>query len=195
MQLPIPDSDRLPLPDAIAREAFPPPAAKKKAPPAKKKAPPPEEDEEPAPKDEEPDEEEPVEDDEEDDSYDEDIEYEEAPVGNTAAEKLHGKPPTRGKTPPPKKKKPKAVTVTIATEAHGEIHSAKAHRCVDKVAAKGGVDEPWAVCTASIGKSGVYAKGHGGSASPKRKTRETREVAAEMDAYVEGLVEEIRRAR
>lgn len=55
-----------------------------------------------------------------------------------------------------------------------EIHSAKAHRCVDKVGAKGHDESSaWAICTASIGADGVYAKGHGGSASPKRRTRET----------------------
>lgn len=54
----------------------------------------------------------------------------------------------------------------------GEIHSAKAHRCVDKVRAKGHDESSaWAICTTSIGKEGVYAKGHGGSASPKRKKR------------------------
>ena len=51
-----------------------------------------------------------------------------------------------------------------------EIHSAKAHRCVDKVRAKGHPESnSWAICTASIGKGGVYAKGHGGRASPKRR--------------------------
>lgn len=55
----------------------------------------------------------------------------------------------------------------------GEIHSAKAHRCVDKVRAKGhGESSAWAICTSSIGKAGVYAKGHGGKASPKRKVHE-----------------------
>lgn len=56
----------------------------------------------------------------------------------------------------------------------GEIHSAKAHRCVDKVKAKGhGESSAWAICTTSIGKAGTYAKGHGGSASPKRKVKES----------------------
>lgn len=59
---------------------------------------------------------------------------------------------------------------------HGgpEIHSAKAHRCVDHVKGKGHDESSaWAICTASIGKGGVYAKGHGGRASAKRKTQET----------------------
>lgn len=56
---------------------------------------------------------------------------------------------------------------------HGEIHSAKAHRCVDHVQGKGHDESSaWAICTASIGKRGVYSKGHGGSASPKRKVHE-----------------------
>lgn len=51
-----------------------------------------------------------------------------------------------------------------------EIHSDKAHRCVDKVGRKGhSTSSSWAICTSSIGKEGVYARGHGGSASPKRK--------------------------
>lgn len=50
-----------------------------------------------------------------------------------------------------------------------EIHSAKWHRCVDKVAQRGGGYNEYAVCTASIGKAGSFAKGHGGSAAPKRK--------------------------
>jgi hypothetical protein len=60
---------------------------------------------------------------------------------------------------------------------HGgpEIHSAKAHRCVDKVKAKGHDESSaWAICTSSIGAAGVYAKGHGGSASPKRKVHEAK---------------------
>ena len=53
-----------------------------------------------------------------------------------------------------------------------EIHSAKAHRCVDQVRAKGHPESnAWAICTTSIGKRGVYAKGHGGNAGPKRKRR------------------------
>ncbi len=49
-----------------------------------------------------------------------------------------------------------------------EIHSAKAHRCVDKVKQKGHPESnAWAICTSSIGKRGVYAKGHGGNANPK----------------------------
>ena len=61
-----------------------------------------------------------------------------------------------------------------AREGKGpERHSAKAHRCVDKVRAKGhGESNAWAICTASIGKRGVYAKGHGGNANPKRKMHE-----------------------
>jgi len=195
MQLPIPDSAQLPLPDAITREAFPPPTGK--GPPPKKKGKPPVEDEEAAPakkragfpskKATEP----PIDYDEappEAEEDEEDVEYDEAPEGDPADAKLHADE----EEAPPKKKgkgKGKKVVVTIATEAHGEIHSAKAHRCVDEVGAKGGVDEPWAVCTASIGKAGVYAKGHGGSASPKRKVRETDRA---MDAYVEALVEAIR---
>lgn len=67
-----------------------------------------------------------------------------------------------------------------------EIHSAKAHRCVDKVGAKGHDESSsWAICTASMGKSKVYAKGHGGKASPKRKVAE-----AEMDDLVESLCQE-----
>lgn len=73
-----------------------------------------------------------------------------------------------------------------------EIHSAKAHRCVDKVKAKGHPESnAWAICTASIGKRGVYAKGHGGNANPKigeaavKKTIET-----EFDAVVEDLIKE-----
>lgn len=55
-----------------------------------------------------------------------------------------------------------------------ERHSAKAHRCVDKVGAKGHDESSsWAICTSSIGKRGVYAKGHGGNANPKKKTRES----------------------
>ena len=58
-------------------------------------------------------------------------------------------------------------------EKHGEMHSAKAHRCVDKVRAKCHPESnSWAICTASMGKDKVYAKGHGGSATPKRKVRE-----------------------
>lgn len=30
----------------------------------------------------------------------------------------------------------------------------KLHRCVNKVKAKGGVDDPWAVCQASLGRKG-----------------------------------------
>lgn len=53
-----------------------------------------------------------------------------------------------------------------------EIHSAKAHRCVDKVRAKGHPESnSWAICTASIGKRGVYSKGHGGNANPKKKVK------------------------
>lgn len=56
----------------------------------------------------------------------------------------------------------------------GEIHSAKAHRCVDKVQAKGHDESSaWAICNTSVGKSGMYAKGHGGNASPKRKVKES----------------------
>lgn len=67
-----------------------------------------------------------------------------------------------------------------------EIHSAKAHRCVDKVQAKGHEESSaWAICTASIGKEGVYAKGHGGSARAKRKVRETTELDAEVEAILE----------
>lgn len=59
-----------------------------------------------------------------------------------------------------------------------EIHSAKAHRCVDKVKAKGHAESnAWAICTSSIGKRGVYAKGHGGNANPKSKVSEARESA------------------
>lgn len=54
-----------------------------------------------------------------------------------------------------------------------ERHSAKAHRCVDQVRAKGhGESSAWAICTTSIGKRGVYAKGHGGNANPKGKVKE-----------------------
>ncbi|CAN5755982.1 hypothetical protein BH24ACT15_BH24ACT15_36380 [soil metagenome] len=54
-----------------------------------------------------------------------------------------------------------------------EIHSAKSHRCVDKVGAKGHDESSsWAICTASMGADAVYAKGHGGSARPKRRMRE-----------------------
>lgn len=54
-----------------------------------------------------------------------------------------------------------------------EIHSAKAHRCVDKVKAKGHDESSaWAICTSSIGKRGVFAKGHGGNANPKKKVSE-----------------------
>lgn len=57
-------------------------------------------------------------------------------------------------------------------EKHGEIHSAKAHRCVDKVRGKGHAEgNAWAICTASIGKRGVYSKGHGGNANPKKKVK------------------------
>lgn len=59
-----------------------------------------------------------------------------------------------------------------------ERHSAKAHRCVDKVQAKGHDESSaWAICTTSIGKRGVYAKGHGGNANPKGKVAEAREAA------------------
>lgn len=54
----------------------------------------------------------------------------------------------------------------------GEIHSAKAHRCVDQVMAKGHDESSaWAICNTSVGKDEMYAKGHGGSAKPKRKRR------------------------
>lgn len=65
--------------------------------------------------------------------------------------------------------------VDVHESARGgpEIHSAKAHRCVDKVKAKGHDESSaWAICTSSIGKAGVYTRGHGGSASPKRKVHE-----------------------
>jgi len=53
-----------------------------------------------------------------------------------------------------------------------EIHSAKAHRCVDQVRGKGHPESnSWAICTASIGKRGVYSKGHGGNANPKPKSK------------------------
>lgn len=60
---------------------------------------------------------------------------------------------------------------SAVSERHGpEIHSAKAHRCVDKVGAKGHDESSaWAICTSAIGKGGVYTKGHGGAAAPKRK--------------------------
>lgn len=49
-----------------------------------------------------------------------------------------------------------------------EIHSDKAHRCVNHVRKKGHAESnAWAICTASIGKRGVYARGHGGNAKPK----------------------------
>ena len=56
-----------------------------------------------------------------------------------------------------------------------EIHSAKAHRCVDKVRAKGHSESSaWAICTTSVGKRGIYAKGHGGNANPKKKIHEAK---------------------
>jgi hypothetical protein len=56
-----------------------------------------------------------------------------------------------------------------------EIHSAKAHRCVDKVRAKGHSESSaWAICTSSVGKRGIYAKGHGGNANPKKKIHEAK---------------------
>jgi hypothetical protein len=68
-----------------------------------------------------------------------------------------------------------------------EIHSAKAHRCVDKVMAKGHPESSaWAICTSSIGAEGVYAKGHGGSARPKRKIREMDPLDVEAEAIFEG---------
>lgn len=70
-----------------------------------------------------------------------------------------------------------------------EIHSAKAHRCVDKVRAKGHSESSaWAICTASMGKDAVYAKGHGGRATPKRRTRESlMERLSFNDIYAEEL--------
>ncbi len=71
--------------------------------------------------------------------------------------------------------RPEPVTETeddapLKEKTGGEKHSAKAHRCVDKVRAKGHPESnSWAICTASIGKRGVYAKGHGGNANPKKK--------------------------
>lgn len=67
---------------------------------------------------------------------------------------------------------PEPVNADVLEKA--EIHSAKAHRCVDKVRAKGHPESnAWAICTASIGKAGVYAKGHGGRAKAKRKVHES----------------------
>ena len=58
----------------------------------------------------------------------------------------------------------------VERKSHGEIHSAKAHDCVGDVKKKGHDEaSAWAICTASMGKDKVYAKGHGGSATPKRK--------------------------
>lgn len=41
------------------------------------------------------------------------------------------------------------------------IHTAKWHRCVDKVGAKSSAN-PYAVCTAALGKSGTFKNGGGG---------------------------------
>ena len=91
-------------------------------------------------------------------------------------------------TPKKRKRVMKRMSQMMAMMAEGqgpEIHSAKAHRCVDKVQAKGHSESSaWAICTTSIGKEGVYAQGHGGSARAKRKVHE-----AELDAVVEELVE------
>jgi len=36
------------------------------------------------------------------------------------------------------------------------IHTAKWHRCVEKVSARGGVSSPHAICTASLGRGGTF---------------------------------------
>ena len=73
------------------------------------------------------------------------------------------------------------VDVRESPRGGPEIHSAKAHRCVDKVKAKGHDESSaWAICTASIGKRGVYAKGHGGNANPKSAINEAIEAKRKM---------------
>jgi hypothetical protein len=176
MQLPTPDSNSLPPPlaSSVLERGPACPPGEPAAPPLKKKGkkPPVTYDEAPPEADED----------------EESPEYEAAPEGDTADTKTHNvfdDPEVRTRVAKKgKKRRPPVV--------EAEIHSAKAHRCVDQVTAKGGVDEPWAICTASIGKAGVYAKGHGGRAAPKRAVREA---DAQMDAYVDALVRQVRRAR
>ncbi len=79
---------------------------------------------------------------------------------------LSGLTPNSGGLPEPVNEE--EVTLRETPKNGEEIHSAKAHRCVDKVKAKGHPEgNAWAICTSSIGKRGVYAKGHGGNANPK----------------------------
>jgi hypothetical protein len=160
-----------PPPTAVA-----PPRQLAAAPPAKRPAPPPPRVQPPArdPVDYEP---APGEGDDDTEVEDDDI-----------AEPITDEPPAKPKPRYVMKKKRRPQPVVAESRRGPEIHSAKAHRCVDKVTAKGGAVEPWAVCTSSIGKAGVYTKGHGGSASPKR----TREADAAMDALVEAMVQELR---
>lgn len=169
-----------PTPPPARRPGAPPPAAPAKRPPP----PAPKRPQEPDAPSREPVDYEPAPGEGEDDTeVTDDEEY---------GEPLVEPPPARKREYLMKKgKKGKRVPPPVVAEASRgpEIHSAKAHRCVDEVTAKGGAAEPWAVCTASIGKRGVYTKGHGGAASPKK----TRETDAAMDAVVEAMVRELRR--
>lgn len=69
-------------------------------------------------------------------------------------------------------------TTRGALKGEGHIHSEKWHRCIEKVKAKSGDVDPYAVCTHSIGYAGSVNPEHrtGGrhaSANPKRfKTKE-----------------------
>lgn len=160
-----------------APPAAPPPTQQTAPPPRRPAPPPPRKPIEPPPR-------EPVDYEPAPGEGDDDTEVE----GEEVAEPLTEPPPTKPKPRYVMKKKRRPQPVVAEARRGPEIHSAKAHRCVDKVTAKGGAQEPWAVCTASIGKAGVYSKGHGGSASPKR----TRETDAAMDALVEAMVQELR---
>lgn len=71
----------------------------------------------------------------------------------------------------------KLTEYTDKSGRHVEIHSDKWHRCINHVKGRrgGGKYNAYAVCTASIGKAGSFAKGHGGRAKAKTKEADLRE--------------------